>query len=58
MKLTITINMDGAAFEDDPQTETERILRELIYSRAFNNSDGGDLRDANGNTCGQWEVQP
>ena len=51
--ITITINTDNAAFEDDPWSETADILESI----AQNFRDDRDLqydkvRDSNGNTVG------
>ena len=66
MELTIKINMDNAAFEDNRATETCRILQEQVIEYlehyAVNDQDldpwiGYDLRDANGNTTGSVKVK-
>jgi hypothetical protein len=59
MTLTIKVKMDNAAFEDDA-TEAERIVAELASSgclQYMEKSDGGNLRDINGNIVGEWRVQ-
>ena len=55
MKLTITINMDGSAF-DDRRDEAARILTEL--SEIFQDDGPRDLPilDSNGNTVGKAQV--
>lgn len=62
MKITITINTDNAAFEDESGSEVARILRELcneIEGRdILGNDDGTNLRDINGNRVGVMEVAP
>lgn len=70
MRLTVTIETGNAAFEPDPNQETARILRKLaqnIDAELFRkgphlppdleNVDGHKLRDLNGNTVGQVEVE-
>jgi hypothetical protein len=60
MQITITINTDNAAFEENTETEVARILME--YARRLN--DGlqnlqivdQKLRDYNGNTVGRVSV--
>ena len=63
MKLTITIEMDNAAFQTGVEDgwsrheEVERILFDLCRRVSeFNPGDSGKLRDVNGNTVGLWEV--
>ena len=58
MKLEISINLEGAAFIDDP-TETPRILRQLADRLSEERPmDGLDrmIQDINGNTCGTWGI--
>ena len=57
MKLTITMDMDNAAFEGDWSFEAARILRNYVdrldeqgRDEAFN------LRDVNGNTVGHAKI--
>lgn len=56
MKATITIDMDGAAFED------RRELFEVLSKAAFDiyalpgTLSSGTIRDTNGNTCGRFEI--
>ena len=53
MKITITIETDNEAFNDDnPNQEAARILNELASKIEPNACDG--LRDINGNTVGIW----
>jgi hypothetical protein len=49
--ITITIDTESAAFEDNPEAEVKRIL-ETVYLR-----DGWKLRDINGNTVGQVTIE-
>lgn len=59
MRLTVEIDMKGAAFEDLPGSEIARILR--IQAERLDNCDfmsGKDnLRDINGNICGFVKVE-
>jgi hypothetical protein len=56
MKLTIRIEMGNAAFED--AGELGRILHELADKVAAGAvHDEGKIRDANGNTVGEWSVE-
>lgn len=58
--ITIKINMDNAAFEDDPQGEVIRILGQVIgkINHGLCVADAeGKLRDTNGNTCGSVEIE-
>ena len=59
MKLTLTISMDNAAFEERPGQEAARILR--IAARKVEGADPGDadsfsLLDINGNKVGNVTV--
>jgi hypothetical protein len=61
MKLKISINLDGAAFGDQPEIETARILSALAGDIAARQSlsDIGDreaLVDINGNLVGEAKV--
>jgi hypothetical protein len=67
MKFDLTINCDNAAFDDKPQEEVARILRELAsklcgYDLSYMNC--GPLRDNDGNRhrlwnrVGEWEYVP
>lgn len=61
-QITITIETDNAAFDHEPSVEVARILRDLTKRIA---RDGildvylydSQLRDINGNKCGQFSVQ-
>lgn len=58
MTITIKINTDNAAFEDDKATEVHRIVREAVA--ILNGDDYGPgafpVRDSNGNTVGSVTV--
>lgn len=52
MKLTITIQLDDAAFEDNPG-ELQKVLSQVeIYEDGLVRT----LRDSNGNTIGRYVV--
>lgn len=52
MELTITINLDNAAFEDNPD-ELRKVLEQVsIYQDGMTRT----LRDSNGNTIGHYVV--
>lgn len=57
--ITITIETDNAAFEDDPGAEVARILREMAAHCAEDGIGGaeGNYRDANGNTCAKFSEE-
>jgi len=61
MKLTITIDMDGAAFEDGRDRELVGIFLSIRESIAMGlTSDAGypfPIFDSNGNRCGDWKVR-
>jgi hypothetical protein len=57
MKLTLEINMDNAAFDEDGYfVEAARILREAADRLEIGN-DSGYLRDINGNRVGQFGIE-
>lgn len=59
MKMTITIQMDNAAFEDNQGGEVARILRELASKIDGDSSLEGvyyNLRDINGNKVGEMNI--
>ena len=55
MELNIKINMDNAAFEES--NEISRILKGIaaLFETSVN-TDKTNIRDANGNTVGYFEV--
>jgi hypothetical protein len=53
-KVVITINTDNAAFDDDFSQEMEYVLSQA--PKVITQSDGGKLRDSNGNTVGEIKV--
>lgn len=59
MKLTITVEMDNAAFEDNNGTEAARILRAIATRIDGMNWPAGDVApciDINGNVVGTAKV--
>lgn len=55
--FVVEINMENAAFDDEPMTEVARILRDLATKCETGACrDNGDLRDINGNTVGVYNV--
>ena len=52
--LTITVDMDNAAFDDNPN-EIKEILAK-VAAQVYNNARSGSVRDSNGNACGKFEV--
>ena len=60
MKLTIKINMDNAAFENDHELECVRILAEFVKDLenglTLSIGDNYPLMDFNGNTVGSVNV--
>lgn len=60
MDITITINTDNAAFEDDYAREVERILLDVARRIKHEGREAGasfSLRDINGNTVGKVVVE-
>lgn len=56
MKFTLEIQMDNAAFEENP-SELADIIDELqTPALSAGPGDVGTVRDSNGNTVGKWEV--
>lgn len=63
--LTITIDLDNAAFEDNESAEVQRILAEYAprldslgvhHARPGETQELFSVRDYNGNTVGKFEV--
>ena len=62
MGITITINTDNDAFQGSMNGETARILRVLVARLErdevdIHSGEVANLRDANGNTVGQFTVR-
>lgn len=55
MTFSIDIDTDDAAFSDDPEVESARILRD-IATRVEVGYDGGTVHDLNGNSIGTWAL--
>lgn len=53
MKIEIEIDLDNASFQDNPG-ELAQILDRIPNN--IRPGDDGKLKDSNGNTVGQWEV--
>ena len=51
MKVTISFKTGNAAFTDNPE-ELDSIMKQVDV-----HSDGGNLRDTNGNTVGSYTVK-
>lgn len=54
-RFTLSIDMDNAAFTDDPRG----ALADIVHDVAQDDLQWGDIgtiRDVNGNTVGHWEV--
>ena len=67
--LSLKLDCDNAAFEEDRSAEIARIFRRLAdriergggdFCRLINNGERADghLFDANGNSCGSWDIKP
>lgn len=56
MKITIEINTDNAAFEDN-LGEVQHIIRE-IAKKIEQGRECGKCMDLNGNSVGEWEIEP
>jgi len=62
MQITVVINCDNAAFEDDPGNELENIFLWLSADasnagRDLSKLNGLQIRDSNGNTVGTVKVR-
>lgn len=56
MRFTLTIDMNNAAFQDDPG-ELERCIQWVAGRVAPGNEwSKGNVRDINGNTVGTFEI--
>jgi len=53
MKISIKFSTDNAAFEELPEVEVRKILREIGEAVLLGITDG-PCHDSNGNTIGQW----
>lgn len=64
MRFTLEIKMDNAAFQNDPMGELAQCIKEVAEGLLDNSAEGwrptnrihGNIKDANGNTVGEWEV--
>lgn len=59
MKLTIEIEMDNAAFEENPIAEAGRIIRQLLSKMEYQHLDPKDslpLFDRAGNRVGEAKL--
>ena len=54
MQITINVKLDNSAFEDNPNELQEILARQIPHN--IKPGDDGKLKDSNGNTVGQWEV--
>jgi hypothetical protein len=59
MQLTITIECDNAAFDDDFDGEIARILATLVSRLTWGGlqREGERIKDSNGNTVGRYEFE-
>ncbi len=55
MDLKLIINMDNAAFDDEPATETARLL-ERVAQQVRDGRESAPVMDINGNNVGYWEI--
>ncbi len=53
--ITITFEVDGAAFEETSDGEYRRIFN-VIADRIAQGVDDGTIRDVNGNSIGEWAI--
>ena len=58
MKFFIEIDLGNAAFDDLPEYEIERILKETARKVRFEGlGESKDLYDYNGNACGRYGLK-
>ena len=57
MKFKCEIDMNNAAFEEDPDGELPRILGEML-SKIKSGFPSGVLMDSNGNKVGKFSITP
>lgn len=55
MKFKCEIDMDNAAFEDNPSVELSRILRSIAVEVECDYT-SGNIRDFNGNKVGKFSI--
>jgi len=53
--LTIKIETDNQAFDDDREAEIQRLLEDIIFKIANNYTDE-KIHDVNGNTVGYFKL--
>jgi hypothetical protein len=60
MKFTMTIDSENEAVVDNPTVEVLRALRKVRGKLAdgISGIDGGKFLDVNGNSIGEWSVEP
>ena len=58
MQLELTINLDNDAYHNgnDWKTEVIRNLKQVIDQIAEEDRTWGKIRDINGNTVGEWDI--
>ena len=58
MKLELSINMDNDAYHngDGWKTQVIRNLKQVIDQIADQDRTWGNIRDINGNTVGEWDI--
>ena len=56
MTFTLSIDMDNAAFDDDPSTELIDCLRR-VAAKVCVGTIQATVLDSNGNTVGSWEIK-
>lgn len=56
MYITLTVNIDNAAFQEDLSGELRSVFDRMLRKVESLYLVGGSLIDSNGNTVGRWEV--
>jgi len=56
VSFTLTFTTTGAAFEDDARDTSVSEILTSVAARVANGTTEGMVRDANGNTIGEWAL--
>jgi len=56
MEFTLQFNMDNTAFDEDPETQINVTLSEIV-TQIDKGKTYGKVKDSNGNTIGKWEIR-
>lgn len=54
--LKLQFDIDNAAFDEDTEREAAAVLQHVVDA-LINGECSGKIRDKNGNTIGEWEIE-